>query len=169
MHAVAPQDWYTKCLSGICFLRLPQSIHEHELRMGVAPHRHCRGGDAPATEAYTRIFGYVVESPVIHDPVQTAYVQFLRLPGGQSYLEFVAPDSPQSKLAAEAKRGSALNHMCYGVGDIYAAVAHLRDAGLVLLCEPVSGVAFPGRKIAWLMGRGRVPVELLERGEPGQI
>lgn len=87
---------------------------------------------APATEAYTRMFGYVVESPVIHDPVQTAYVQFLRLPGGQSYLEFVAPDSPQSKLAAEAKRGSALNHMCYGVGDIYAAVAHLRDAGLVL-------------------------------------
>lgn len=124
---------------------------------------------APATEAYTRMFGYVVESPVIHDPVQTAYVQFLRLPGGQSYLEFVAPDSPQSKLAAEAKRGSALNHMCYGVGDIYAAVAHLRDAGLVLLCEPVAAVAFPGRKIAWLMGRDRVPVELLERGEPGQI
>jgi methylmalonyl-CoA/ethylmalonyl-CoA epimerase len=124
---------------------------------------------APVTEAYTRMFGYTVESPVTHDPVQTAYVQFLRLPGEQSYLEFVAPDGPQSKLAAAVKKGGGLNHMCYGVRDIQAAVTHLRDAGLVLLCEPVAAVAFPGRRIAWLMGPDHVPVELVEQGEPGQI
>ena len=38
----------------------------------------------PATEVYVRRFGYTVESPVIHNPAQTAYVQFLRLPREQA-------------------------------------------------------------------------------------
>jgi methylmalonyl-CoA/ethylmalonyl-CoA epimerase len=123
----------------------------------------------PATNLYVQRFGYSVESPVIHDPLQTAYVQFLRLPGDHAYLEFVAPDSPQSKLAAFVKNGGGLNHICYGVVDIEAAVRELRATQMITLCEPVAAVAFPGRRIAWLLGRDRVPVELVEQGEPGQL
>jgi len=123
----------------------------------------------PATETYVRRFGYTVESPVIHDPAQTAYVQFLRLPGESSFVEFVAPDGPESKLAASIKKGGGLNHLCYSVGDIEAAVTQLRDAGMITLCEPIAAVAFPGRRIAWLMGQDRIPIELVEQGPPGQI
>jgi len=100
-------------------------------------------------------FGYTVESPVIHDPAQTAYVQFLRLPGKASF--------------QGAKKGGGPNHLCYSVGDIEAAVTKLRDAGMITLCEPVDAVAFPGRRIAWLMGQDRIPVELVEKGELGQL
>ena len=37
---------------------------------------------------YTERLGYEIRSDVVHDPVQTAFVQFLKLPGDASYLEF---------------------------------------------------------------------------------
>ena len=124
---------------------------------------------ASATELYVRRFGYAIASPVIHDPTQTALVQFLKLPGETSFLELVAPDSPASKLSAVVAKGGGLNHLCYSVMDIDAAVDHLRSTGMVTICEPVAAVAFPGRKIAWMLGNDRVPVELVESGEPGQL
>jgi methylmalonyl-CoA/ethylmalonyl-CoA epimerase len=124
---------------------------------------------ATATALYTQRFGYTIASPVIHDPTQTAYVQFLRLPNETSFLEFVAPDSPTSKLSSVVARGGGLNHLCYSVTDIHATIEGLRSSGMVTLCEPVAAVAFPGRKIAWLLGTDRVPVELVEAGEPGQL
>jgi methylmalonyl-CoA/ethylmalonyl-CoA epimerase len=123
----------------------------------------------PAVELYVGRFGYVVESPIIHDPRQTAYVQFLRLPEDTAYLELVAPDGADSKLAAAAKQGGGLNHLCYSVLDIEATVLRLRKEQMAMLCEPVAAAAFPGRRIAWLMGRDRVPVELVEAGEPGRL
>jgi methylmalonyl-CoA/ethylmalonyl-CoA epimerase len=124
---------------------------------------------ATATTLYIQRLGYIVASPIIHDPAQTAFVQFLKLPGEASFLELVAPDSYASKLSAVVSKGGGLNHLCYSTKDIEAAVEHLRSTGMVTICEPVEAVAFPGRKIAWMLGTDRVPVELVEAGEPGQL
>jgi len=124
---------------------------------------------AVACEYYRTNFGYSVESPSIHDPTQTAYVQFLLLAGDTTYLELVAPDGPDSKLTAAVKRGGGLNHLCYSVTDIEAAIAHLNQLNMFTLCAPVAAVAFPGRRIAWVLGRDRLPIELVEAGPPGQI
>jgi methylmalonyl-CoA/ethylmalonyl-CoA epimerase len=122
-----------------------------------------------ALELYVDRFGYLVQSPIIHDPRQTAFVQFLRLPGDSAFLELVAPDGPESKLAAAVKQGGGLHHLCYSVSDIESATQELRSKQMAVLCEPVPAVAFPGRKIAWLMGRDRLPIELVEGGVPGQL
>ncbi len=122
-----------------------------------------------AATYYVENFGYALESPVIHDPRQTAYVQFLRLAGDSAFLELVAPDSPSSKLAAAVKKGGGLNHLCYRVSDIEAVVQELNVSGMFTLCEPVPAVAFPGRRIAWLLGSDRIPIELVEDGEPGKL
>jgi methylmalonyl-CoA/ethylmalonyl-CoA epimerase len=126
--------------------------------------------DVPAAVArYAREFGYEVKSDVIHDAFQTAYVQFLRLPGDSVFLEFVAPDGERSKLAAAVGKGGGLNHLCYGTPDIEGACISLRRSGLFLLQSPVAAAAFPGRRIAWLMGADRVPVELVETDSPGEL
>ncbi len=117
-------------------------------------------------ETYVRRFGYALASPIIHDPVQTAYVQFLRLAGDQTYLEFVAPDGPQSKLVGALERGGGLNHLCYAVNDLEAAALHLRATGLARVAKPVPAVAFGGRRISWHLGKDRVPIELVERRSP---
>jgi methylmalonyl-CoA/ethylmalonyl-CoA epimerase len=117
----------------------------------------------PIAETYGERFGYSAETTVIHDPRQTAYVQFLRLAGDQAFLEFVAPDGPESKLTAAAKRGGGLNHLCYTAGPLEETIAALEQSGMKLISEPMPGVAFGGRRICWLLGGDPLPIELVER------
>jgi methylmalonyl-CoA/ethylmalonyl-CoA epimerase len=117
----------------------------------------------PLAELYVQRYGYEVSTPVIHDPLQTALVQFLRLPGDQSYLEFVAPDGPESKLTSAAKRGGGLNHLCYSSGPLEQTIAELEQSGMRLISEPKVAVAFAGRRICWLIGEDPLPIELVER------
>lgn len=118
---------------------------------------------AQATEDHERRLGCVREGGLFHDPVQTALIQFLRVPGDSVLIELVAPDGPGSKLAAAVKRGGGINHLCYGTDDIEAACEALRTDGLFLIQEPVPAVAFGGRRIAWLMGDAWYLTELVER------
>lgn len=119
--------------------------------------------DAAARELVD-LLGYRVRSRVIHDPVQTAHVQFLQQESDPACVELVTPDGPASKLSGALKRGGGLNHLCYAVGDIDAACRRLSEGGMLIVQEPVAAVAFPGRRIAWLMGGARVLTELVEEG-----
>ncbi len=121
-----------------------------------------------SAEFYVGHLGYTVESPIIHDPRQTAFVQFFRLAGDTAYLELVAPDGPDSKLAAAVRKGGGLNHVCYAVADIEAAMTQLDSIEMTTLCPPVPAVAFPGRRIAWLRGN-HLAIELVEAGKAGQL
>lgn len=122
-----------------------------------------------AAADYVRRFGYEVRSPVIHDPVQTAHVQFLKLPGNSGFLELVTPDGPASKLRRALAKGGGLNHLCYAVADIEEACRALRRESMLIIQPPADAVAFPGRRIAWMIGRDKVPIELVERGSPGEV
>ena len=118
---------------------------------------------ASVAQMYAARFGYGYVTPEIHDPTQTAWVQFLKLDGDSAYLEFVAPDGPESKLIDAVKRRGALNHLCYSAGRLEDAVQHLDQAGMRLISELSPGVAFKERRICWLLGEDRVPIELVER------
>lgn len=124
---------------------------------------------APVAADYAERYGYEIVTPIIHDPTQTAFVQFVRLGGDSMFLEFVAPDSPNSKLANAVRKGGSLNHLCYAVDNIELTTNRLFESGMMILTAPVSAVAFGGRRIAWLMGRDRIPIELVERGKPGEL
>ncbi len=116
-----------------------------------------------AVGLYCRRFGYKVISDLIHDPGQTARVQFLRLEADSVYLELVSPDGPGSKLAKAVTRGGGLNHLCYTCGPMEAAIDALESSGMKLISDPRPGVAFANRRICWLLGQDPLPVELVER------
>jgi len=124
---------------------------------------------AQVGEVYCRRYGYEPRTPIIHDKTQTAFVQFFKLPGDRVYLELVAPDGERSKLARALSQGGGLNHICYVTADIEAACRRLRRQQMMLLQAPVAATAFPGRRIAWLMGMDKTPIELVERGGPGEL
>jgi catechol 2,3-dioxygenase-like lactoylglutathione lyase family enzyme len=109
-------------------------------------------------------FGYRRKSGVIHDPVQTAHAQFLQQDGDRSYVELVSPDGPHSKLVGALKRGGGLNHLCYATDDIDRMCRALSAGGMIVIQEPLPAAAFPGRRIAWLMGGTGILTELVEEG-----
>ena len=122
----------------------------------------------PIAATYVDRFGYEVSTPVIHDPLQTALVQFLRLRGDRVYLEFVAPDGPNSKLAKVAKF-AGLNHLCYTAGPLEQTITQMEQRGLRLISDPKPGAAFAGRRICYLQGQDRVPIELVERAHDDDL
>jgi methylmalonyl-CoA/ethylmalonyl-CoA epimerase len=118
---------------------------------------------------YVDVLQYSERTPVIHDPVQTAYVQFFSIPGSDHYLELVAPDSDTSKLRAASRKGMPLNHLCYSCENIAHMVSFLKESGCMVVQMPVPAVAFDGRLIAWLMTPDGLLVEIVERGEEGSL
>ena len=121
---------------------------------------------ADAAVHFGGVFGYSVESDIIDDPVQTARVQFLRQPGGSSWLELIAPIGQGGKLASALAKGGGLHHLCYEVRDIEAACGHFRENRCLMISAPVEARAFPGRRIAWFMDSRRFLFELVEAGKP---
>ena len=117
---------------------------------------------AKTAARYVSRFGYKICSEIVHDPVQTAYVQLLSQTGDAPFVELVFPDGPSSKLSNALKKGGGLNHLCYLCPDIEEECARLRENGMFILQLPVEARAFLGRRIAWLLGRDGIPVELLE-------
>ncbi len=112
---------------------------------------------------YRRRFGYQITTGIVHDPAQTAYVQFLKLPIDSSYLELVAPDGPESKLARTAARHRGPHHLCYSTPLLEATVQHLVAEGMLLFSDPQPAQAFGGRRICWLIGTDSLLVELVEQ------
>lgn len=120
-----------------------------------------------ASESYRARFDYRECTPIIHDRLQTAFVQFLVLPGDDVYLEFVAPDGPESRLSNAVIKGGGLNHLCYISDRLEDTIDKLVEMGMMLVSQPQPAVAFAGRRICWLVGDDVLPIELVERSHTG--
>jgi methylmalonyl-CoA/ethylmalonyl-CoA epimerase len=121
-----------------------------------------------AADEFVKRFGYVIESSIIEDPVQTACVQFLRQPDADHWLELITPMGADSKLSKALTRGGGLHHLCYEVRELDQACEKLRTDGLLALGSPQPAAAFSGRRIVWFMDRTKLLVELVEGG-PGEL
>jgi methylmalonyl-CoA/ethylmalonyl-CoA epimerase len=121
---------------------------------------------ASISELYAKRFSYEMRTPVIHDVLQTALVQFLLLPGDRVYLELVSPDGPESRLTHAVRKGGGLNHLCYIVDNLERTTDSLIETGMMLISPPQPAKAFAGRRICWLLGEDPLPIELVERMGP---
>jgi methylmalonyl-CoA/ethylmalonyl-CoA epimerase len=65
----------------------------------------------------------------------------------------------------QSRREGGLNHLFHSTGGIEAACRALREAGMVIVHDPIPAVAFGGRWIAWLVGQDRVLTDLVELGD----
>jgi methylmalonyl-CoA/ethylmalonyl-CoA epimerase len=152
-------------------------MHEHEsLPVEVHPQGgpgyslhhvgHLVADIETAARHFQQACGYLLESDIIEDPLQSAYVQFLRLPQDTQWLELIAPNGPDSKLSRALQQGGGLHHLCYAVRDLDAACQSLRTRGCLMFAAPVPARAFPGRRIAWFRSAQKLLLELLETGGP---
>jgi methylmalonyl-CoA/ethylmalonyl-CoA epimerase len=106
--------------------------------------------------------------PLVHrETVESQGVEAALLDVGESHVELLRPlseDSPVGKFLA--KRGPGLHHVAYGVSDVEAALAELRDRGLRLIdAEPRTGIR--GSRVAFLhpASSGGVLTEIVQPAE----
>lgn len=100
---------------------------------------------------------------IILDPLQRARVSFLQ--GGHTHdalIELVEPHGPESPVSRFLNHGGGLHHLCYEVADLDQHLAFCRSLKAVLIQQPVSAVAFQGRRIAWVFTKDKMLLEFLE-------
>jgi methylmalonyl-CoA/ethylmalonyl-CoA epimerase len=104
------------------------------------------------------------DGEIIHDPIQQVRVSFFSAadPRNPVY-ELVEPGSEASPVSSFLKKGGGLHHVCYEIDDLESGLAEARAVGLVIVSNPVPAVAFSGRRIAWVVSKRRLLMELLER------
>lgn len=125
----------------------------------------------PASETFSKLFGYQVSSGPFDDPIQKVRVLFLaKTDSDPAEIELVSPlgeDSPVHSMLAKGKGGAY--HLCFETADIEGALQHARENGCVVVAEPVPAVAFAGRRIAWIYTSTRQLFELLEAAPEDKI
>ena len=133
----------------------------------------CRDLDA-SIEFYVETFGLVVSGRETNE-AQGVREAMLHVndagDGAASYVQLLEPLSPDSPVGRFlANRGEGVHHIGYGVADVAAALAQLREAGLRLVDErPRHGSL--GASIAFLHPKslGGVLTELVQAaGKPGR-
>ena len=114
------------------------------------------------TERFEHL-GYVIETGDFVDEIQGVRVRFLV--GGGPRLELVEPLSDGSILGSYLRGGGRMYHLAYHVDDLHSALEGLRSKGGKVLVAPVPAPAFGYQKIAFLMMRNMMLVELIEAGK----
>lgn len=96
----------------------------------------------------------------IDDPGLGVACALLRLPEGVD-IELVAPlEGHVSPLTARLRRGGGLDHLCFWVDDLSAALNRELDRDAVLLVAPTIAITF-GTQVAFVQRRGGLVVELM--------
>jgi methylmalonyl-CoA/ethylmalonyl-CoA epimerase len=115
-----------------------------------------------AIEHYSKVWGLELEHREI---VEDQGVEEAMFPLGESYIQLLAPLSPDSTVAKFIeRRGEGLHHIAYEVDDLTKSLADLKTNGVKLIDqEPRTGSR--GTKIAFVHPAGNrgVLVELVER------
>jgi methylmalonyl-CoA/ethylmalonyl-CoA epimerase len=104
------------------------------------------------------------DGEVIHDPIQKVRVAFFSPADARNpVFELVEPASEASPVSSFLRKGGGLHHVCYEIDDLESGLREARGVGLGIATEPAPAVAFGGRRIAWVVSKRRLLVELLER------
>jgi methylmalonyl-CoA/ethylmalonyl-CoA epimerase len=106
--------------------------------------------------------------PLVHrETVESQGVEAVLLDVGDSHVELLRPLSDDSAVGKFlAKRGPGLHHVAYGVADVDATLAALRDRGIRLIDdEPRTGIR--GSRVAFLhpAASGGVLTEIVQAAE----
>jgi len=125
----------------------------------------CRDLEASIAR-YTAMFGLTLLGRETNDAqgVREAMLRVADAPGGFSCVQLLEPTRPDSPVGRFLDaHGEGIHHLAYGVDDIAAALAQLRDGGAQLIDDqPRHG--FGGSAIAFVHphSTGGVLTELVE-------
>ena len=115
-------------------------------------------------DAFVTSLGVTWDGTIFADPHQKVQVAFLTTRLGDAQIELVAPDGPDSPVLRFLNdNGGGMHHVCYEVDDLEKQIAALKSRGALIMRRPKPAVAFEGRRIAWVLTREKLLIELLEK------
>jgi methylmalonyl-CoA/ethylmalonyl-CoA epimerase len=107
--------------------------------------------------------GYDVESEIYIDPIQQISCLFMCTSDLSTRIELIKPTSDQSPVMPYVRRNIKMYHQAFICDNILDSINSLIQDGAILTVEPVTSVAFNGKKIAFLMLPNQMLIEIIEK------
>ena len=109
-------------------------------------------------------FGYKPSTDIVVNARQQVRIVFLAKEGSV-IVKLVEPVAPDSPVFAFARRGGGLHHLCFRCESIDDAISKLKGDGALCLNPPEPGEAFNNNKIAFLLAKNHLNIELIDSSE----
>ncbi|MBB6692214.1 VOC family protein [Cohnella xylanilytica] len=107
--------------------------------------------------------GFTIEGDKFHDPIQKINGIFITNSGTR--IELIEPASTESPLENILSRGIKMYHQCFECKNLDKSIELLKSYGGIVASPPSPAVAFDKRRIAFLMMKTKMLVELIEANQ----
>jgi methylmalonyl-CoA/ethylmalonyl-CoA epimerase len=113
---------------------------------------------------WEKIFGYSQMTEIITNTLQKVKVTFLSKEKSLT-VKLIEPLDDNQSLLNFVSRGGGFHHICFKCDNIDAGVTDLKQKGLLTLVPPQPGEAFNNNKIAFLLAKYGLNIELIDTDE----
>ena len=117
---------------------------------------------------WERTFGYSQLTGIVTNTLQKVKVVFLRK-GNSLDIKLIEPLEDNISLANFVNRGGGFHHICFKCPQIDNGVKDLKEKGLITLVPPQPGEAFNNNKIAFLLAKYGINIELIDTDERAEL
>jgi methylmalonyl-CoA/ethylmalonyl-CoA epimerase len=117
---------------------------------------------------WTEVFGYRQMTKVIENSLQKVKVVFMSK-NDSLLIKLIEPVKDNLALINFVNRGGGFHHICFKCRDIDQQINELTGKGLITLVNPQPGEAFNNNKIAFMLGKHGLNVELIDTDEKAGI
>jgi methylmalonyl-CoA/ethylmalonyl-CoA epimerase len=112
-------------------------------------------------EYWKRVFGYKQKTEVIINTIQKVKVVFLSKDNSID-IKLIEPIDESSPVYRHVLKGGGLHHVCFKCNDMSSELERLINMDLRLLTPPQPGEAFENEKIAFLLAKNGLNIELID-------
>jgi methylmalonyl-CoA/ethylmalonyl-CoA epimerase len=110
------------------------------------------------------VFGYKQMTKIVENSLQKVRVAFLSK-DDSIIIKLIEPLESNQSLLNFVNRGGGFHHVCFKCSDIDEKIDELNKKGLLTLVPPQEGEAFNNKRIAFLLARYGLNIELIDTDE----
>lgn len=114
-----------------------------------------------AIPQWTRAFDYKQLTEIVTNTRQQVKVVFLSKDESVT-IKLIEPLEENESVMNFVKRGGGFHHLCFKCADMDQQIGELNEKGLITLVAPQPGEAFENEKIAFMLTRFGVNIELID-------
>jgi len=117
---------------------------------------------------WNNVFGYKQMTGIVTNTRQKVKVTFLSKEDSIT-IKLIEPLEGNISLVNFVNRGGGFHHLCFRCADIDDQLADLNKKGLLTLVPPQEGEAFNNNKIAFLLAKYGLNIELIDTDEKAEL
>lgn len=113
---------------------------------------------------WEELFGYKRNSDIVLNTRQKVRVAFLAKRNSLT-IKLIEPSEPSSPVAAFARKGGGLHHLCFRCDDLRKQMSILGGKGARFIVPAEPGEAFCNQDITFFLAKHNLNIELIDTTE----